>query len=119
MPDTTPSWPPFETARASGQLGVVSGFVDPGDWLEYKLDIGNAGDYQIQYRVASLFGSSGFNVLLDGAQIDSQTVPNTGGWQSWVTSTTTATVNLPAGEHTLRINAVGGGWNLNWIRFNL
>ena len=97
--------------------GSNVGYVDPGDWFEYSLDIGSAGTYQIQYRVASLSGSAGFTALLDGVEIDSQAVPNTGGWQSWVT--TTATVNMPAGEHTLRFNAIGGGWNLNWIRFDL
>jgi beta-glucosidase len=95
------------------------GYTNSGDWLEYTLDIGSAGSYSIEYRVASLLGSSGFNVLLDGVQIDSQLVDSTGGWQSWVTNTAATTVMLPAGEHTLRINSVGSNWNLNWIKLAL
>lgn len=97
--------------------GSNVGYVDPGDWLEYSLEIGSAGSYEIEYRVASQTGSTGFKTLIDGIEIDSQTVALTGGWQSWETNTATAT--LPAGEHTLRINAVGPSWNLNWIRFSL
>jgi len=44
-------------------------------------------------------------------------VPNTGGWQNWVTLS--ATIDLQAGEQTLRINAVGPSWNMNWIRFSV
>lgn len=95
------------------------GYTQFGDWFEYTVDIGSAGSYNIEYRVASFSGSAGFNVLLDGVQIDSQLVEATGGWQSWVTNTATTTVMLPAGEHTLRINSVGSNWNLNWIKLNL
>jgi hypothetical protein len=28
------------------------------------------------------------------------------------------TVTLSAGEHTLRVNVSGGGWNINWIAFS-
>ena len=95
------------------------GFIEAGDWWEYTLDIGSAGSYNIEYRVASLSGSTGFNVLLDGVQIDSQVIASTGGWQSWVTNIKVEVIDLPAGEHTLRFNAVGGSVNLNWIKLTL
>ncbi len=108
----------FQTENTTDTGGGSNvGFVDPGDWLEYSLDIGSAGSYLVEYRVASPGGSLGFKTLIDGVEIDSQAVANTGGWQSWVTNT--ATVTLDAGEHTLRINAVGAMWNLNWIRLSL
>ena len=48
-------------------------------------------------------------------------VPNTGGWQNWVTLRKT-NVQLPVGTHVLRLaeDAVGPSGsigNINWIRF--
>jgi len=94
--------------------GQNIGYVDYGDWLEYNIDVQTSGSYLIEYRLASQNGSSGFRTLSDGIEIDRQTVPNTGGWQNWVTRSDT--VDLLAGQQTLRINAVGSLWNLNWIR---
>ena len=97
--------------------GINVGYVDVGDWLEYSIDVQTSGTYTIEYRLASDYGSDGFTTLVDGTQIDQQQVPNTGGWQSWVTKS--ATVDLQEGSQTLRINAIGSLWNLNWIRFTL
>lgn len=94
--------------------GLNIGYVDSGDWLEYNIDVQAAGTYTVEYRLASLPGSSGFRVLADGEQIDQQFVPSTGGWQSWITRTSTVTLN--AGPQILRFDAVGREWNLNWIR---
>jgi beta-glucosidase len=93
------------------------GYVDAGDWLQYNIDVQTPGSYLIEYRVASQPGSSGFATLVDGVEVDRQSVPNTGGWQNWVTLS--ATIDLQAGEQTLRINAVGPSWNMNWIRFSV
>ena len=93
------------------------GYVDTGDWLEYNIDVQTPGSYLIEYRVASQPGSSGFATLVDGVEVDRQSVPNTGGWQNWVTLS--ATIDLQAGEQKLRINAVGPSWNMNWIRFSV
>ena len=107
----------IETSTDSGGGtggGLNIGYVDPGDWLEYNIDVQAAGTYTIEYRLASLPGSSGFRVFADGVQIDQQFVPSTGGWQSWITRTDS--VYLNAGPQTLRFDAVGREWNLNWIR---
>ena len=93
------------------------GYVDAGDWLQYNIDVQTPGSYLIEYRVASDLGSSGFATLVNGTEIDSQSVPNTGGWQNWITLS--ATVDLQAGEQVLRINAVGPSWNMNWIRLSV
>ncbi|MGB2359819.1 MAG: glycoside hydrolase family 3 N-terminal domain-containing protein [Porticoccaceae bacterium] len=93
------------------------GYVDTGDWLQYNIDVQTPGSYLIEYRVASQPGSSGFATLVNGIEVDRQSVPNTGGWQNWVTLS--ATIDLQAGEQTLRINAVGPSWNMNWIRLSV
>ncbi len=102
------------TSDTGGGLNV--GYVEPGDWFEYQVDVATAGTYTLEYRLASQDGSTGFELWADGVQIDSRAVEATGGWQSFVTVTTEVT--LTEGEQTLRFEALGGGWNLNWIRFS-
>jgi endoglucanase len=102
------------TTDAGGGLNV--GFLDPGDWFEYTVNVQAAGNYTVEYRVASEPGSpGGFQLLANGTVIDSQSIAATGGWQAW--TTITSTVALQAGEQTLRFNAVGGSWNLNKLTF--
>tara|TARA_E500000178_G_scaffold330913_1_gene363248 strand:+ start:7155 stop:10604 length:3450 start_codon:yes stop_codon:yes gene_type:complete len=101
------------TSDISGGSNV--GFMDPGDWVEYRIDVVKEGNYKIEYRLASLGGSDGFVVRLNNQNMDSQTVTDTGGWQDWITQS--SQIKLAAGQNVLRLNAVGGGWNINWIRF--
>jgi endoglucanase len=93
------------------------GFADPGDWLEYSVNISQAGNYLVEYRLASQDGSNGFTVSVNGDVIDTVVVANTGGWQTWATQSNT--VDLPAGEHTIKVDALDEQWNLNWINFSL
>ncbi|MDC2891212.1 carbohydrate-binding protein [Psychrosphaera algicola] len=102
------------TADAGG--GKNTGFAHLGDWLEYAVNIESAGDYLVEYRLATESGSTGFTLKLNDEVIDTVAVDATGGWQTWATQSTT--ISLPAGEHILRIEALGEQWNLNWIRFS-
>jgi len=43
-------------------------------------------------------------------------VPDTGGWQTWQT-VTGGIVGLAAGDYTLRVSTLSGGFNLNWLKF--
>lgn len=97
--------------------GNNTGFADAGDWLEYTVNISEAGSYLVEYRLATETGSDGFTVKINDELIDTVTVPATGGWQTWVTQS--KIVTLPAGEHTLRLHSVGSAWNLNWIQFSV
>ncbi|MEL0068601.1 MAG: glycoside hydrolase family 3 N-terminal domain-containing protein [Gammaproteobacteria bacterium] len=96
--------------------GQNIGFVDVGDWLEYELDVTEAGTYEIQYRLASLPGSSGFTTTINGTSVHTQAAQSTGGWQNWTTAT--QTVTLSTGRQTMRLDAIGREWNLNWIEFS-
>ena len=101
--------------ESTGDVGGGSnvGYISAGDWLEYTIDVSSAGSYLFEYRVASSGGTNGFEVLVDGVQVDSQSISDTGGWQSWVTIS--AVLELSAGNQVLRLNAVDDSWNINWI----
>lgn len=95
--------------------GINVGWIDTGDWIEYKINVATAGDYAFTYRLASQDGSAGgFELTLDGNVIDTQAVPKTGSWQTW-NSVVTPKITLSAGKHTLKFTAKGSGWNFNWF----
>ena len=91
--------------------GLNVGYIDAGDFMEYKVNASGTGDYEFEYRVASLDGG-GFQVSIDGNVVHSVSV-DAGGWQDW--NTLVKSVTLSAGEHTIRIDATSGGWNINFI----
>lgn len=102
------------TTDAGGGLNV--GYVDAGDWLDYKVNVQTAGTYNIQYRVASLNGGGSIQLKSDTTVLATTAVPSTGAWQTW--TTVNATANLAAGEQTLRLSVPVGGYNINWIGFS-
>ena len=97
--------------------GQNLGFFDVGDWVEYDLPITVAGNYKIDYRVASNGGSSpGINIKINSAWVDAVEIPNTGWWQTWET-VEGRVVTLEAGNLTLRVEAASSGTNINWFSF--
>ncbi|WP_340677235.1 carbohydrate-binding protein [Paraglaciecola sp.] len=94
--------------------GKNIGFADPGDFLEYTVNIPADGTYKIHYRMASGNGSEGFTLSFDGTVVDTVTLEATGGWQEWVTQV--SEVNLVQGEQIMRIDFIGKEINMNWIK---
>ncbi|WP_457390779.1 cellulase family glycosylhydrolase [Roseateles sp. P5_E1] len=106
-----------ETCTDTGG-GQDVGYFDPDDYIEFKINVAAAGNFTIDYRLASANGSTGFEVWVDGAKaVDVMAVPNTGGWQTWATQTSTPFA-MAAGNHTLRLKSIGKEWNLNWLKVN-
>jgi hypothetical protein len=107
----------LETA-SSPATGNDLGWSASGQWFRYTVDVSTAGTYKISFLVASesaisdafhISNSSGTN--LSG----SVAVPDSGGWQTWVTAT--ATVTLPAGTQTLTLEEDAAGWNIDSFAF--
>ncbi|WP_298738746.1 glycosyl hydrolase family 18 protein [uncultured Chitinophaga sp.] len=96
--------------------GYDLGYVQAGEWVEYSVNVAQAGSYTLEARVATT-GSGTFHVELDGQHISGPiAVPNTGGWQNW----TTVSVNTPAlttGNKILRVVIDAAEFNLNWLTF--
>jgi endoglucanase len=101
------------TADTGGGLNV--GWIDEGDWMAYRVNVPEAGEYVVSYRVASLNGGGRLQLEQKGGnsilgQID---VPVTHDWQSWVT--VSHTVSLEAGAQNIALAALSGGFNVNWF----
>ena len=98
-------------------MGMANvGWIDSGDWLEYKIDVTNTDDYSILFRVASATEGGTFDIEIDGILIGNVIVPNTGGWQNWKNEVISTSIS--AGKHTLKIKAVSAGFNINYMFIN-
>ncbi len=99
--------------------GQNLGWSDPGDYADYLVTVKQAGTYDVQYRIASMYGGRIDLILIDEAgtkkTLHSVSLPVTGGWQTWRTVSESAV--LPQGRFTLRIHVRQGGFNLNWFAF--
>ncbi len=101
--------------------GENIGFLDPGDYLDYEVNITSGGSYNIDYRTASEFATGGIELQLIDKDGDIIVVPTpsfspTGGWQTW--ETTSEVVNLPEGRYTMRILITQSPFNMNWLDFS-
>lgn len=96
--------------------GFFVGWTEPGEWLEYKIEIA-AGSHDVSSLVASTPGGGSYTLTLDGAHIGSRDIAATGGWQTWQTQSVGQAFVETAGIHTLRVNIISGEFNLDNIRF--
>jgi hypothetical protein len=115
------------TGDASGAYNV--GWVVASEWLGYTVNVGTAGTYTVETRVASQVNGGTFHIEFDGLdKTGPLTVPNTGGWQTYQTVTTTG-VSLTAGQHVMRLVMDANGaalpdgasfvGNFNYVRFTV
>lgn len=87
-------------------------YLDTGDWMVYRVDVPQSGNYQLQYRVASASGGTVSASIHEGSGLGTTNLPATGGWQNWQT-VAGPTVYLDAGERDISLYVTAGGWNIN------
>ena len=102
--------------------GQNVGFLDVGDFMEYKINIVQAGNYAVDIRTAALEEMGGIKMeLIDDrdrvTEIGDFVFPSTGDWQSWQTST--ENISLPTGQFILRVTITQPLFNINWFSFEL
>jgi hypothetical protein len=103
------------TTDAGGGQNV--GYCDPGDWLDYTINVPVEGQYTIELRVASLNKTGAFSLKNGTITLATFALPNgTGGWQTW--TTLSKTVSLKAGNQTLRLSVTGKDININWLKIS-
>jgi len=97
--------------------GQDVGWIETGDFMNFNVSVATAGTYTVQYRVSTP-NTTGVIQLKNGATVlATNTLANTGGWQTW--TTVTASAELNAGNQVLTVYASTGGFNVNWINFIL
>jgi hypothetical protein len=107
-----------DTQNDTGAGADDLGWTTAGQWFNYTVNAATAGTYTLSFRVASPYGITDALHIANAAGTNlsgSVAVPNTGGYQTW--TTVTASVTLPAGVQTLRVDQDSNGWNLHYITF--
>jgi len=99
------------TTDTDGGLNVTT--IDDADWMDYSVNIDQGGKYRVEFRVASAAGNGKLELRKSSTVLSAMQVNATGGLQKW--TTITDTINIASGKQTLRLHAVAGGWNVNWI----
>jgi endonuclease/exonuclease/phosphatase family metal-dependent hydrolase len=100
--------------ESSSEGGYDVGWISAGEWLNYTVNVANAGSYLVQLRVASPGGAAmhvGFNTA--SSVWAPVSIPATGGWQNWTTVSFTAT--LGAGVQQMTLLADTSGYNVSYI----
>ena len=100
--------------------GATVGWVEAGEWLEYTVQVLQAGTYNMSFRYASGASTGGpFTISVNGVIVSNgRTVAGTGGWNNWRTETLEGIV-LQAGVQIIRVSFVNGGFNLGRMTFEL
>lgn len=101
--------------------GQNVGYTNTGDFLQFLVNVREAGSYRLEVRVACA-GNAGlleFSQLSDAGEVlgrQQVNVPVTGGWQEW--QTVQVSIDLEAGRSVLQMKILDPEFNINWMRFS-
>jgi|GEM_PF-586638 len=102
----------------NGVAGYNVGWVAQGEWLEYSVNVQQAGSYNLSYRVATPQTTGQIQFLVNGQILSTTSIPATGDWNTWA-SVNSAKVTLAAGNQIIRIYFSGAEVNLNNFTLSL
>jgi len=100
--------------------GYVVGYNQEGEWLEYTVNVKEAGDYTMFAAVAAAGSTSSFQLSLDGKEITEEiSVPAASSGEDNYDdyNLVKSNVTLPAGEHVLRFTVVGAWLDVDYFSF--
>ncbi|MCQ2102533.1 MAG: carbohydrate-binding protein [Fibrobacter sp.] len=103
------------------KFGTVIGYNQAGEWLEYTVNVKEAGDYTMFAYVASSNGTASFQMLMDNKAItDTVVVPKTvtaeeGDFEEF--GKIQRNVTLTAGKHIMRLNITGDWMDVDYFTF--
>ncbi|GAB4407994.1 MAG: hypothetical protein OHK0039_10810 [Bacteroidia bacterium] len=99
--------------------GLVVRWIAAGEWLEYTVEVQQAGMYNLSFRYASGNNNGGGSLRIesDGVVVKSGiTVAKTSGWNAWASKSVT-NIPLKSGRQVLRLFFEQGELNLGKLTF--
>ena len=107
----------------NGNGGKAIGYTNTGEWLEYTVNVTQAGTYSYKATVSSGANNSGFSINLRNdktiTKLADVKVPQTGdnNWDTYKVVEGTLNKDLETGEQILRITITGSNCNIDKIQF--
>ena len=96
--------------------GYDVGWIQTGEWLQYTINVPSAESFDINIRTSSKQNSSGLRLLVNEALASADILIPQSDEQNWKT-VTIKNVKLTKGWNRLRLLAIEGGFNLNYLQF--
>jgi len=113
----------YRTDNADVDIGKRDGVNTPvvshtyaGEWLQFSgVQVAESGTYSATFYTSTTQDQMSFKVLVDGKEVSTVTVPNTGSWYTF--APTTVKIPLTAGVHTIQV-AMETGWaDMAYVEF--
>ncbi len=106
--------------KSSDTLGGIDVcWIEPGDWLDYSIDVSKTNDYVIDFRSATERVDGIIEVYnISGKLLTAAPINNTRSWQSWQVFPS-AKFRLEKGKQDLRLKVAGDRVSLNWFNIRL
>ena len=95
--------------------GYIVGYNADGEWLEWTVNVTEAGDYTVFASVATDNETSGFTLSLDGEQLATFATKGTS-FDAFDTIQTNVTIPS-AGQHVLRMTVTGAWFDVDFFAF--
>ncbi|NPD47094.1 carbohydrate-binding protein [Lentimicrobium sp. S6] len=96
--------------------GINVGYIEPGDWMKYVVDVKQSGIYQLKSRMSG-YNSGSLRFQFDEGIEASVNYTSTDGWQNWEDFSTE--VYLNQGETIMTVLAQTDAFNINYYDFDL
>lgn len=100
--------------------GYNLGWTVSGEWLEYTVNVEEAGIYTMDIRVANSGTGKALSFEINGNPMALDiSIPNTGDWQAWETVSIN-NIELSSGVQIMRVTVSGENYvNMNHVTFAL
>lgn len=102
-----------DIVEANGNYAI--GYTTKDEWLEYTINVKEAGSYNVEAFAANGNTDINIDLYVDGKKSASLSGESTGDWDIY--EKVKGKINLPAGEHILRVKFESNYNNIDYIRF--
>lgn len=96
--------------------GFNIGWIQANQWLQWE-QVPMEGAGILQVRVATNIAAGRLHFVIDGQVQPTVILPDTGGFQNWITVDTPPMTFPPGSYHTVKLVCETSGMNINWIRW--
>ncbi|ACT01491.1 carbohydrate-binding protein [Paenibacillus sp. JDR-2] len=99
--------------RSAASGDQIVGWNQTGEWLKYNIHVAEEGLYDLDLWAATTFTDAQVRLWLDDTTdlTGTLSVPASGDWNKWK-SVTKSGIQLPAGDHELKVEIVKGEFDM-------